>query len=321
MSRRPATPARVAAALLLCGGLLSGTVPAGASAAGAATPWPATIALPTGFQPEGIDIGPGPVAYIGSLADGSIYRADLRTGRGRVLSPAVGSPSVGLERDDRGRLYVAGGPTGTARVLDTTTGALLADVRLADPGSGSAVNDVVLTGGAAYFTDSTLPVLHRVPVGRSGRPVPQDVEAIPYRGAMTYDDDPATFEANGIETTPDGEALLVVQTRTGLLFRVDPGTGDSVRVDLGGALLAGGDGLTRRGRDLHVVQPSADQVTVLRLSHDGRTARVRARVTDDALDVPTTVAVAGDRLYLPNARFGTTSPETAAYQVVGIDRP
>jgi len=38
--------------------------------------WPARLrALPNGFQPEGIAIGPGRVAYFGSRADGSIYRA------------------------------------------------------------------------------------------------------------------------------------------------------------------------------------------------------------------------------------------------------
>ena len=44
---------------------------------------PNRIELPVGFQPEGITIGKAPYAYVGSLADGDIYRADLRTGRGQ----------------------------------------------------------------------------------------------------------------------------------------------------------------------------------------------------------------------------------------------
>ena len=47
--------------------------------------FPETIPLPTGFQPEGITLGNGPTAYVGSLADGSIYKVDLRTGAGNVL--------------------------------------------------------------------------------------------------------------------------------------------------------------------------------------------------------------------------------------------
>ena len=45
------------------------------------------------------------------------------------------------------------------------------------------------------------------------------------------------------------------------------------------------------------------------------------RLSDPALDVPTTVAVLGDRLYLPNARLGIESPDTAEFEVVSIPRP
>ena len=298
-----------------------GLVLVGAGAASAA-PAPTEIPLPTGFQPEGIDIGPGHVAYLGSLADGSLFRADLRTGEGEVFSEPTGAPSVGLEIDDRGRLFIAGGPSGTARVVDAVTGEELARYALADPAAGTFVNDVVVTEEAAFFTDSVNAVLYRVPLGRFGQlPAAEDVEAVPLTGDLAYDDDPATFEANGIETTPDRSALLVVQSGTGLLFRVDPGSGVTEQVDLGGELLVNGDGLTRQGRTLYAVQNQLNQVAVLRLDRDGRGAHVRQRVTDDRLAVPTTVARSGDRLYLPNAQFGVESPETTEYSVVAIDRP
>ena len=73
-------------------------------------PYPDRIELPVGFQPEGITIGRAPIAYLGSRADGDIYAANLRTGRGRVISQGPGTPSVGLKIDKRGLLYVAGGP-------------------------------------------------------------------------------------------------------------------------------------------------------------------------------------------------------------------
>jgi sugar lactone lactonase YvrE len=285
---------------------------------------PDTIELPNGFQPEGIDIGPRETAYVSSLTDGSVYRADLRTGRGEILSPAVGTPSVGLGLDRRGRLFVAGGPSGTARVIDAASGALLAEYALGGPADPSApaslINDVVVTRDAAYFTDSANPVLYRLPLARSGQLPPADsVEVIPFRGDLRYDDDPSTFEANGIETTPDRTALLVVQSRTGLLFRVDTTTGSSVQVDLGGDLLVGGDGLTRDGRTLYAVNDN--RVTVLHLSRDGLRGEVGARISDDDFDVPTTVALSRGRLYLPNARFGIPSPATADYDVVSVDQP
>src|SRR5918993_3824037 len=45
-----------------------------------AQPFPDRLDLPAGFRPEGITIGAGATAYLGSLADGDIYAASLRTG-------------------------------------------------------------------------------------------------------------------------------------------------------------------------------------------------------------------------------------------------
>ena len=44
---------------------------------------------------------------------------------------------------------------------------------------------------------------------------------LPLTGDLVFQDG---FNVNGIERTPDGTGLLVVQTNTGLLFRVDPVT-------------------------------------------------------------------------------------------------
>ncbi len=297
---------------------LVAAVPATATGPGAPGPRPTEIALPTGFQPEGIDTGPGAVAYLGSLADGDIYRADLRTGQGRVISQGPGTPSVGVELD-RNRLFVAGGSAGDARVVDVRTGEVLASYQLAAAGTPGFVNDVVVTRRAAYFTDSINAVVYELPLGRRGAlPTAGQVRAVPLSGDLVYG---AGFNANGIETTPDGSALLVVQSSTGLLFRVDPATGVSTAVDLGGATLVNGDGLTRDGRTLYAVQNQLNTLAVLTLAHDGSSATVVQRVTDPRFDVPTTVARSGDRLYLPNARFGIPAPETASYEVISIPVP
>ena len=281
----------------------------------------ASFALPNGFQPEGIDIGPRQIAYLGSLADGSIYRADLRKGEGEVFSPAVGKPAVGLEADNRGRLFVSGGPSGTARVIDTDSGVVLAEYQLATKGASSFINDVVVTRDAAWFTDSVNPVLYRVPLGAGGRLPAQDaVVAVPLTGELVYDADPATFEANGIETTPDRSALLVVQSRTGSLFRVEPASGKTTLVDLGGYSLVNGDGLTRDRRTLFAVQNRLNQVAVLKLSRDGRSGALERIISDPAFDVPTTIGVTRHQLFLPNARFGTPSPATATYSVTAVSR-
>jgi hypothetical protein len=92
-------------------------------------------------------------------------------------------------------------------------------------------------------------------------------------------------------------------------------------IDLGGETVVNGDGLLLDGRTLYVVQNRLNQVAVIRLDRRGTAGVVQARVTDARFDVPTTVARFGDRLYLPNARFGTPSPETATYNAVAIPRP
>ncbi|WP_433519114.1 superoxide dismutase [Nonomuraea sp. CA-143628] len=286
---------------------------AGAAADRRAGTSPTSISLPDGFQPEGIAIGPGPFAFIGSMADGSIYRADLRTGGGAIISRGPGTPSLGMKTDPRGRLFVAGGTGGDARVIDSRTGRVLASYRLT---TGPAfVNDVILTQGAAWFTDSTNPVLYKLPL-RGGR-LPAAAVRIPLTGELVYGDG---FNANGITPTPDGRGLIVVQSNTGDLFRVDR-SGKTRRVNLHGESLREGDGLLLRGRTLYAVQNGLNAVAVLRLDAAGTSGLVVRRVSDRRFDVPATVAAFGTRLYLPNARFDTSPTPTTPYTAVAINRP
>ena len=315
MSTRRRTAAIVAVTALVVTLL---TPPAQAApAAPAGHLLPTTLALPDGFQPEGIAIGALPYAYFGSRRDGSIYRASLITGQGRVISAGPGTPSLGLKLDRRGRLFVAGGSGGDARVIDASSGRVLRSYTLQTV--PAFINDVVLTPGAAWFTDSRNPVLFRLPLGRRGAlPTPAQVERVPLTGALVYG--PGN-NANGITATPDGRGLLVVQSNTGRLFRVDPRTGVTTEVDLGGETLANGDGLLLRGRTLYVVQNRLNTVAKVRIDAAGTRGRVVERVTDARFDVPTTVAAYGHRLYLPNARFTTPPTADTPYTVVAIPAP
>lgn len=281
---------------------------------------PSTINLPDGWRPEGIAIGALPFAYLGSLADGSIYRANLITGQGRVISTGPGTPSVGLKIDNRGRLFVSGGPAGNARVVSAATGEVLATYQFA---SGTTfVNDVVLTPRAAWFTDSgnPVPALYRVPLSRGGGlPTQDEVSILPLTGDLVFD--PAGPNANGIVRTPDGSGLIIVQSTSGKLFKVDPATGVTRTVDLGGESVPNGDGMLLLGRTLFVVQNRLNLVAVLAVNRSGTQARVLNRIPDPRFDVPTTIAAFGDRLYLPNARFSTTPTPTTTYTVNAIDVP
>ncbi|HEU4948093.1 MAG TPA: superoxide dismutase [Kribbella sp.] len=315
MSRR--TVARALAAMFGLSGLLLGSLAAPA-AAGHAPRFPTHIDLPAGFQPEGIAIDHAGRAYFGSRVDGDIYAADLRTGRGRVISQGPGTASLGMKTDHRGRLFVAGGGGGDGRVISTRTGRVLASYTFTTA-RPTFVNDVVLGKSAAWFTDSNQPVIYKVPLGRhGGLPAQSAVRTIPLSGDYVHN--PAAFNANGISLTPDGRGLIIVQSSTGFLFRVDPRTGVTTRVDLGSVLMTNGDGLLLRGRTLYVVQNQLNKIAVLHLNRSGTMGSLVREITSSDFDVPTTVAAFGHRLYLPNARFTTPPTPTTPYWATAVHR-
>jgi sugar lactone lactonase YvrE len=281
-----------------------------AAAVAAQTPFPDVIAIPNGFQPEGISIGKGTTFYVGSIPTGAVYRGNLRTGGGAVLVPArSGRAAIGLEYD-RGRLFVAGGPTGRAFVYDAKTGADVASLQLTS--ASTFVNDVVVTRRAAWFTDSVNPVLYRVALDRRGRP--GAVTTVPYSGDIRYE---SGFNVNGIDATPDGKTLVVVQSNTGRLFKVDA-RGRTRSIDLGAQTVTNGDGILLDGRTLYVVRNRDNEIAKIRLDRRLRSGRIVARITDSDFAVPTTIDEHGRWLYAVNARFGTPPTPTTTYQVVKV---
>ncbi|MPY93861.1 MAG: superoxide dismutase [Acidimicrobiia bacterium] len=283
---------------------------------------PETIPLPNGFQPEGIVFGYGPVLYAGSLADGAIYAANALTGEGHLLVEGEeGRIAVGLEFDPRtGRLYVAGGATGMARVYDADTGTELAEVQLAE--EPTFVNDVALTEDAAYFTDSARAVLHRVALDD-----PTDATEVPIGGEFVFEED--AFNANGIAAV--GGSLVVAHSGRGELYSVDPATGHATLVDLGGQALPNADGLvvarhgspedghgSEKGGPLYVVQNRVNQVSVVDLADDLASGTVTDVLTSELFRVPTTGDLFGGSLYVVNARFGTEPGPDVDYDVVRV---
>ncbi len=283
---------------------------ASAAKSGAGERWfPQRIELPDGFQPEGIEAGRGTTVYVGSLRDGSIWRGNVRTGRGEVWADPVGAPTVGLAFDRRHKLlWAAGGPSGQIRAYDVRTGDLVRTYTV--PGSGF-LNDLTVTRTGVYVTDSRVQRLAVVRFGRAGTLAPT-ATTVPITGDFVYG---AGFNANGIVDRKG--YLLVVQSSTGQLFRIDPDTGVSMRVDTGGTSLVNGDGLELRGNRLYVVRNRDNLVVPLRLSGNLLRARALAPITG-ATDVPTTATFVAGRLYVVNARFGNASPTTADYWITRL---
>jgi sugar lactone lactonase YvrE len=298
--------------------LAATTAATGASGAGRSAR--AVIPLPPGWQPEGIAAGNRGELYVGSIPTGRVLRLDPRSGATTEVVPRrAGRAAIGL-KVAKGRLFVAGGPTGHAFVYDARTGADIVDVPLT--AAPTFVNDVTVTRGAAWFTDSARRQLYRLPIGRDGAPA-ATARTVPITGDLVLDDDPGTFEANGIAATRDGRTLLVVQTRTAKLFAIDAATGASREVPItggDGAGLVNGDGLLLDGRTLYAVQNQSNRIAKVRLARDLRRGTIVRYLTHRRLDVPTTVATSRSGLFAVNARFGTEATPTTAYDVVRVER-
>jgi sugar lactone lactonase YvrE len=294
-------------------GLLA-SMPASAHPGGQRDRFPARIELPDGFQPEGITTGRGTTVYVGSLANGAIWRGSVRTGGGTVLvAGRSGRVAVGVDYDHRrGLLWVAGGDTGTVRVYEGSTGAELATYSF----DAGFLNDVVVTEDAVYVTDSLKPQLAVVPLSPWRLvPHPRQATTIPLSGDLVYTDG---FNANGIAAA--GGHLLIVQSNTGRLFRVDPDSGESTRIQLGGALLTNGDGLELRGSTLYAVRNRDNVIAVVRLAPKQASGRVVDHLGEAGFDVPTTVTLAAQRLWAVNARFGTTPTPDTEYWITQVSR-
>jgi hypothetical protein len=277
-----------------------------------------TIDLPDGFAGEGVAVGRGQTFYAGSLADGQIARGNLRRGTADpwVTMPVL-APAVGLDADVRhGLLWVSGGPTGEAAAYDLDTGVSAAELTLT---TGPAfINDVVSTHDAAYFTNSMAPELYRVPVSRGGGV--GEPETLPLLGpAGDFVDE--QFNLNGIEATPNGKTLIVVNSFTGELFTVDAQSGESAMIDLGGGSVTTGDGLLLAGHTLYVLQngngPGAtNQIAVIRLSSDLSSGRIVRTITSPLFETATTLAKRGNVLVAVNAQFAGAPIDTQAEVVL-----
>ncbi len=324
---RSALSRRLGAALSLA--LAAGTVAIapGASAASpapapaatsAATAVPPEIALPTGFRPEGVAAGAGTTVYAGSVGDGSIVRADTRTGRvSALLFGRTGRSMRGMQYDARsGLLWVVGNDGAQAKVwaIDGRTGRFAREILV--PG-GAFLNDVVISSRTVWVTDSGVDRLTRITVTPSGRPTSAAPTFLAITGAWpkTVGD---ALGANGIRQLPDGSLILNNSTAGGL-YTVNGRTGQAVVVPVaGGPRLTGGDGLELRGSTLYDVRATGRSevaVVTLRRTSAGWRATYAGLLRSSRLDVPSTATLAAGGLYAVNARFGVANPDAAAYWI------
>jgi sugar lactone lactonase YvrE len=286
---------------------------------------PDVIALPDGFQPEGITTSKRHAFFVGSRATGAIYKGSLRSGEGdELVAGGGGKQATGLKVDRFGRLFVSGAGSKAIRVYDSRTGALIREYSVPE---ANFINDVVITRRGAYFTESqVIPQLYFIPFGKKG--ALGELQRIPLTGDFVYG---PGFNANGIEKARGGKTLILISSNTGALYTADAATGATERITVTGddGELANGDGIMRKGRTLYVVEnrddgngaePGVGVVSVVKLSRGLTTGRIVRTITDERFDIPTTIARSGGRNYVVNAKFASPSPTTDTYQVVKVPK-
>jgi sugar lactone lactonase YvrE len=290
---------------------------AGLSTASTAAAHSVDYDLPSGgvlLEGIGIDQHAG-VVYVSGVNDGGdIYRGRLGDGELKRWVDASGTTGRGIDVDAAGRVFVAGGPTGTVRVFDRG-GALLATV--ATGVAGSYLNDVaVAPDGSVLITDSSLPKIWQVTRSGGSWSIAEwkDVsETIAYTPSL------ADFDLGGIVIT--GRFVLTSQGTTGQLWRIDRRTKAIVEVDLGDADIVNADGIVLKGRKLWVVQNFSRQISEFRLDRRFTTAELRDVTATPATRTFTTAKLARGRLLVVDSQFGFDPAAAPAQNRVVSLRP
>lgn len=168
--------------------------------------------LPIGnIRPEGITEGEGSTLFFTNLFYGGVQMVDVSTGDISEVVPNYGyfeRAGVGLIYDD-GFLFVcgAGPPFGlnetALHVYDVSTGEEVVTCTSEEP--GFFFNDIAISGGVGYITDSQYPGLTTLDIdaAKTGECVVGTVDLPP---EIFLSEDPNVFVANG----KLGRGLLIV---------------------------------------------------------------------------------------------------------------
>jgi sugar lactone lactonase YvrE len=261
--------------------------------------------------------------YVSETTGGEIARGDVRRPSAAPWLDGNGTDgrftARGVNVDDQGRVYIAGGPNGIDHPgapdlwVYSPQGTLLAALQT---GVDSAfLNDIAIgKDGAAYFTNSNAPQIFRVAEHNGTWSVTTFVDAT---GTIPTS---AGFNLGGIVATPDGKALLVAQGNVGRLWRVDLSSRTVTEVPTGGADLVNADGLVLRGRELTAIRNFSRRLTTVRVDGDWSTVRPVADVPTDPDRVLTTGKIADGRLLAVDSKFDEPVA-TPPYQVVVLRLP
>ena len=269
--------------------------------------------------PEGIAYDKSSRAFfVGATGDGTIYRGTLENPTvSEFILGAPGGEAAGM-KVAHGRLYVAGGFSGRVTVYDIVSRQKVASFESFGAGM---LNDLVVTkNGDVFVTDSFLATLWHITAAQisTGGGTP---DGIPVDPEIQSDYSPFSFNLNGIVALNGGPSLVVVQSNTGKLFRIDLNQ-DAPRGreihQIAVEPLVWADGLLIDGAELLVVQNGAPAtLNFVRLNAQATRGTVVERRTDPSLRESSTIAKARNFYLVVNPDFtGQATPFT----VTGLPR-
>lgn len=295
-----------------------------------------TLAAPEHGNPEGVAFDERSGTYfVSSVVDGTIYRGQLNDTATPVpvfVPGGTGQAATGM-KVSRGRLYVAGASTGTIKIYDVATGALLAtfDTKGASD-APTFVNDLVVTQrGDVFATDSFRPVVYHLSAAEiaAGRPAATPInpaDVISTSPEIPFDTTPGAVNLNGIVAFGNNE-VVVGDSHSGRLFRIEAPRRQAAQREIRELNVAGGpfpanDGLPLDRGALLVAQNSDTGfpngvLDVVALRHGGRDGVVVQRRADPTFRTPSTIARTQDRYLVVNADFATN---TKPFTVSGLAR-
>jgi sugar lactone lactonase YvrE len=271
-------------------------------------PLPSRYVLPgSSVFPEGIAFDERTqLVFVSSTTDGTVFRGSASDATLTPFLPpgADGrTTAIGLEVDDSGHLFVAGGGTGFIWVYDEGTGDLIA--RLSGGSSPTFINDIAVDkDGVAYITDSMSPVIYRIaPNGSGGYTIERWLELA--GTPIVYG---PGFNLNGIVVSPNNRYLYTVQSNTGKIYQIGIATKEIQQVDVGGAVFQNGDGLWNRGNTLYVLQNQQELISEIRVQPNNANGTLVSQTTDPSFMYPTSLVGARGRFLVVNSQFDKQGP-------------
>ncbi|WP_067461296.1 SMP-30/gluconolactonase/LRE family protein [Actinomadura macra] len=296
----------------------------GSAAQAAESPADGRVRISTAYELPGARVYPEGIAadpstgdlYVGAYEGGTIFKITPGQRVAKEFLPARAdgrTQALGLEVDRARRLWVIDRPTGVA-VYDITSRRLLARFTVTGQ-AARLVNDMAITpDGTAYITDSRRSVVYRVTPEQLAKARDQGGTA-PLTPAfdltkVVEPHEPDTITLNGIVAETSGRYLLTVDMTGGDLYRIGLPSGRIDKVALRGGDMATGDGMELQNGTLWTAHPITDANAISRwhIGLDGRTARMTRRITDQALQTPTTLLRKHGRLYVVRSQFDKGGP-------------